>query len=278
MRKEKLKVKDKRKNKKLNVKKTSLYWVYFVFGGLIILLSLFFAPFWKEISDKIPWANWYSYALGGLVAAAILYYMFTILLKKLKNKDLNKTVRIIFGVEFSLLAFFAICSVVKAILNDNEKFDFLNTCEIIGLAIWIRGCVEMINAYYYDAKSTQKYPIWYLAINIGLVTFGPLVFSIGIIYRENIELIVSYSLCSIIFILGVFSCVWGGLSKPIKIVEVPVEEQKVELVEQKDVEILENSNDNEKDEVKNESLENNEDLEDKENEVQDLHMENENIE
>lgn len=237
MAKEKLKIKNKKKKFKLKVKKTSFYWMYFVLGGIVILLSLFFAPFWKEISDKIPWANWYSYALGGLVAGAILLYMFTILLKKLRNKDLNKTVRIIFGVEFSLMAFFAVCCIIKAILNDNEKFAFLNACEIIGIALWLRGSVEMFNAYYYDKNSSQKYPIWYLAANIGLITFGPLIFATGIVYRATIDLIVSYVFCSIIFILGVFSCVWGGLSKPVKVKEEPINE--VELVEENETKQIE---------------------------------------
>lgn len=231
MAKDKLKVKEKKKRKILQVKKTSFFWAYFVLGGIVILLSLFFAPFWKEISEEIPWANWYSYALGGLVAGAIFLYMFTILLKKLRNKELHRHVRIIFGVEFSLLAFFAICSIIKAILNDNEKFDFLNACEIIGLVLWVRGCVEMFNAYYYDRNSTQKYPIWYLSVNIGLITVGPLILATGIIYRATIDLIVSYAFCSLIFILGVFSCVWGGLSKPVKVKEIPVEEASVELLE-----------------------------------------------
>ena len=161
----------------------------------------------------------------------------TFYVKKLRNKDLSKTVRIIFGVEFSLMAFFAVCCIIKAILNDNEKFAFLNACEIIGIALWLRGSVEMFNAYYYDKNSAQKYPIWYLAANIGLITFGPLIFATGIVYRATIDLIVSYVFCSIIFILGVFSCVWGGLSKPVKVKEEPINE--VELVEENETKQIE---------------------------------------
>ena len=78
MAKDKAKLKEKKVRRKLQVKKTSLFWVYFVAGGLVILLSLFFAPFWIEISKEIPWANWYAYALGGLLAGSIFVYMFTI--------------------------------------------------------------------------------------------------------------------------------------------------------------------------------------------------------
>lgn len=254
MAKDKIVIKEKKKRFNFKVKKTSFYWMYFVLGGIVIFLSLFFAPFWKEISEKLFWSNWYAYALGGLVAGAILLYMFTILLKRLRNKDLNRTVRIIFGVEFSLMAFFAVCCIVKAILNDNEKFKFLNACEIIGLALWLRGSVEMFNAYYYDKNSTQKYPIWFLVVNIGLITFGPLVLTTGIVYRETIDLIFSYVFCSIIFILGVFSCVWGGLCKPIKVQEEPVNEielveesqtKQIEQTEIKEIETQEESNEKE---------------------------------
>ena len=113
--------------------------------------------------------------------------------------------------------------------NNNENFKFLNTCEILGIVIWIRGVVEMVDAYYFDRKSKQNYPVWYLLFNIILVSAGPLVLLLGIQHKDsNPDLIVSYVFCTLLLFFGAFLCVWGGMSKPIKVYEEPVIEEKIE--------------------------------------------------
>lgn len=229
----------KAKQKIIKATKTSFYWLYFVAGAFCILLSLFFAPFWEEINkiteNDIPWATWHAYALGIMLAIAIILYIFLVIVKEIKKKHQHRTVRIILALELSLMVVLAVCCILKAVLYDNPKFKFLNTCEIIGIVIWIRGVVEMIDAYYFDSKSKQNYPIWYLLFNILLVSAGPLVLVAGIKYKDsNPDLIVSYVFCTLLLFFGAFLCVWGGMSKPIKVVEEPIIDERIEEKETKE--------------------------------------------
>ncbi len=212
-----------KKNKnKLKVAKTSLFWLYYVIGGICVLLAILFAPFWEEINTNIFWCRWYRYALGIMMAMAILAYVFILLIKRIKAPGQHKIVRIIMGIEFSFMIVLATLSIIKAILVDNKKFQFFNTLEIVAIIIWLRGFVEMINAYYFDKKSEQKYPIWFLLFNIFLLSIGPLLFVVGIKYNNRVDLFVCYGFCLLLLFFGAFLCIMGVLSKPIKVMEEPI--------------------------------------------------------
>ena len=62
-----------------------------------------------------------------------------------------------------------------------------------------------------------------------LVSAGPLVLLVGIQNKDaNPDLIVSYVFCTLLLFFGAFLCVWGGMSKPIKVIEEPVINEQVE--------------------------------------------------
>lgn len=240
--------KDNLKKKKFKVAKTSFYWLYFVGGTISILLSIFFAPFWRYFGINnetgkyiIPWASFYTYALAGMIALIILLYVFTILLKRIKKKQLHKVVRILFALEFSLMILLAALSLLKAIFYDKSEFKFFNTLELAALIIYIRGLVEIINAYYYDRKNDFKYPIWFLILNILLISFGPVLFYIGL-KNPNVDTIVSYVLCAMLLFFGSFLCVCGCMAKPLKVIEEPVNNNNE--IENNNNIMLNESNDN----------------------------------
>ena len=116
--------------RRFKAKKTSLFWLYFVFGTLFLLLSVILAPFWIEISSKIPWSNWFNYALGIVVGILILLYVFLVLLKKVKQKSLKKVVRIIMCVEFGLMIVFAACAIVHIFIHVRFETEFFYIFQI----------------------------------------------------------------------------------------------------------------------------------------------------
>lgn len=222
--------KDKLKKRKFKVAKTSFYWLYSIFGIICILLSIFCAPFWvhfgfNESTNKynIPWAMFYKYALGGILSVLILIYVFKVLLKRIKQKNILKRMRIIFALEFSLMIVISFILLIKAIFYDNENFYFFNTLELLAIIMWIRGFDEIIHAYYYDRKTLNNYPFWFLLINIALVSSGPILFYIGV-KSNNVDLYVSYTICVLLLFFGSFLCICSVLAKPIKIVEEPIME------------------------------------------------------
>ena len=260
--------KKRRLFKKLKVVKTSFFWLYFVLGGIFIITALLFAPFWLEISADIPWASWSAYALGIIVGLLILLYIFTVLIKRMKAEGLKKTPRIVMCVEFGLMAVFSVCAILKGVLYDNEKFNFFNTCEILAIIVWVRGVVEIINAYYHDhdPSSPAKYPIWFLLLNIFLISVGPLLFVVGVRHASKIDEIVSYAISAGLLFLGAFFCVYGGLCKPIKIKETPVTHD-LDMLDLKEVKEIENKEEIKEIETKEEVKE----IEDnKENEIIDI--------
>lgn len=239
--------KEKNKKKKFKVAKTSFYWLYFVCGVVCILSSIFFAPFWvhfgfNESTNKynIPWASFYTYALAAILSALILVYVFTILLKRIKQKNIIKRIRIIFALEFSLMIVIAFVLLLKAIFYNNENFFFFNTLELLAIIMWIRGFVEIIHAYYYDRKTLSNYPLWFLLINIALLSAGPVLFYIGV-KNNDVDLYVSYTICALLLFFGSFLCICGVLAKPIKVIEEPVSEDNVLIDNPKDVKEISNN-------------------------------------
>ena len=217
----------KLKKIKNNVKKTRFFWLYYILGAIAIIISILFAPFWKEINTNIPMAYWYEYCLGLLIGISIFIYIFTILLRRIKSPGHGKVIRVLMGLEFAFMVVLATFCILESVLHENEQFRFFNTLEILSFVIWIRGFVEIINAYYYEKESQQKYPIWFLMINIFLISVGPILFVIGFKYHTTIDLVVSYIFTFLLLFLGSFLMIWGFLSRPIKInEEIIVEETK----------------------------------------------------
>lgn len=223
----------KKNKKKIKVTKTSWFWLYYVTGILCILLSIIFVPLWEEVKIEVFWSKWSRYALGIMMATAILVYVFSVLIKRLKAVGQHKVVRIIMGIEFSFMILLSAFCIIKSILLDNQKFQFFNTLEIVAIIMWLRGFVEIINAYYFDKKSEQKYPIWFLLINVFLLSGSPLLLVLGIKYNQNVDLFVSYGFCFLLLFFGAFLCIMGVLTKPIKVLEEPADDDSVALNEDK---------------------------------------------
>ena len=81
---------------------------------------------------------------------------------------------------------------------------------ILGLALYLRGVIEIFRAYYYNRTSKVLYPIWWLVIAILFVTFG-----VYLMVRPLVQLILIVWLLAIsVMVLGIFLIVLGALSNP----------------------------------------------------------------
>ena len=110
----------------------------------------------------------------------------------------------------------------------------------MGVFTWVRGVVEIISAYYHEFDNETRYPLWYLFLNVLFISVGPLLLFVGIKYKENVDLFVSYFISGLLLFMGAFLFIYGILGKPIKVIEVPVESEQidennieVELIEEK---------------------------------------------
>ena len=150
--------------KPLTLKKTKLFWAYYVGAFICLLAAVIFAPVWSN--TEIFFKGWGAKVIDLLIAALIIFYLVTYLSKKVA-KGGNGVIKILTIVEFVLLALIAL----GCILSQFKVFNFGGPCEIIGLIMWVRGAIEVYRAYYFKGTSA-KYPAWLVAVAIGLVTFG----------------------------------------------------------------------------------------------------------
>ncbi len=192
--------------KKLFSKKTTRwFWLYFVSGLLLLILSIMLMPIWTNAGDWAFFKNWGMSIIQLLVAAIICIYLFCYLIKKIM-KGKNGVIKTLTIVEFVLMALIAI----GCILQQFKVINVGSACSILGVALWCRGVVEIFRAYYHQKGQNEKYPLWWLAIAIGFVSFGTYIFAKPFFQDTTILwifdiLLVLFATCLIIY---------GCLAKP----------------------------------------------------------------
>lgn len=200
-------------SKTIKTKKT--YWIYILLGIIFIVGAVILAPFWAEIWSECPWKdlglNFISYAM----AALLLIYLFGFLIKKI-NKS-KGTIQVLTILEFTLLLLIALGLVFSQlkILNIPDE-----PSKILGIALYIRGVIEIFRAYYYKTKETDTYPVWWLVVAIMFVTFGAY-----FIFRGGItKIMLLWVLVGALVVSGIALISYGVMCKPEK--KLPKKEDK----------------------------------------------------
>ena len=132
---------------------------------ICLVAAVIFAPIWNWW-ESCPWRTWGADIVNLLIAACIVCYLVFYLAKKLTHG--KRVIKVLTIVEFSILSLIAL----GCIFSQFNLINIKGACQIFGLALWTRGCVELFRAYYHRADSKEYYPVWYLAVSIALVTFG----------------------------------------------------------------------------------------------------------
>lgn len=63
-------------------KKTSLFWLYFVCGVLLVLLGIMLMPVWSGAPDWVFWRTWGYNCVDLIICACIVLYLGLFLFKK----------------------------------------------------------------------------------------------------------------------------------------------------------------------------------------------------
>ncbi len=184
--------------KLLSKQKSKYFWVYIVVGALLMIASVMLMPFWAHVAPDLFFAHWGGNFVKIVIAGVIILYLFGYLLKKVISAQIT-VVKVLTIIEFTLLALVAI----GCIVSQFAVFSF-DISIIIALAVWMRGSIEIIRAYYYNGAS-EKYPIYKLLIAIALVTLGGFIIASNFISSETVLWIatgVAFIFSLIIFVLG----------------------------------------------------------------------------
>lgn len=187
------------------IKKSKNFWVTIVIGSLLLLLGIVLLPFWLKMWPKCPWGTWGSKLLSYFMVAAIFFYLFAYVFKKIKSS--RGTVQVLTIIEFVLLALVGLGLVFNElkVINISDE-----PAQILGLVLYLRGVIEIFRAYYHQRDSKVKYPVWWLAVMIFFITFGVYLWFNPIISRINLVWILGL----IFVVIGLLFVVRGVLAKP----------------------------------------------------------------
>ncbi len=147
-------------------RKTSFFWLYFIFGALGLTLGVFLLPVWDGTS--VFWKSWGRAAVSFIMFAAILLYIVLFLVKQfaVERREIIRILVVVEIVVFSLVA-------LGCLLNEFKVINVGGPCVILGMALWIRGVIINIKGYLYrHTREERRYTVADLAVAIFLITFG----------------------------------------------------------------------------------------------------------
>lgn len=204
--------------------KTKFFWLYFVGGVIGIILGIMLMPIWNSCPDWVFWKSWGTSIINMIIFVCIILYLVLFLLKKVMKRS-NGVIKVLTIVEFGVLALIAL----GCILQQFKVINVGGACAILGLILWCRGCVEIFRAYYHQKGNNDKYPVWWLAISIILVTLGTFLFVKPLFQDVHIlwVFVIFILLVSLVLIVD------GFTSKPAKANKAPKEKKSKEKTNNK---------------------------------------------
>ncbi len=130
--------------------------------------------------------------LDYVVAFVLLVYLFSYLVRKLSHA--RGAILVLTVVEFVVILLIALGLVLKQL----KVFNVGDTCQIVGLVVWLRGVVCLVRGYFVStAEARRKYSLLLFFGYIALVTVGAWLFFAPIIKDATLAL----TLCIIAFVV-----------------------------------------------------------------------------
>ncbi len=176
------------------VKKTKFFWVYIVLSVLLVLTGLIIAPIWS--GTNVFFKNWGSKLIDLLLALALIYYIVIFLFKRAKT-----TTGVVQGLTIAELVILSLVA-LGCILSQFKVINISEPCQVLGLAMWLRGCVEVIASHFHRNSS---HPVWKLVGFLALVTAGTALFFKPLVSRAQFQ----WALVALLIILAICSLVYG---------------------------------------------------------------------
>lgn len=194
------------KTKKIfNTEENKLFFLYIIAGVLLTLFGVVIMPIWGK--TDLFFKEWGYKLIKYLICFLLLLYLFAFLLKKIKDKT-NGVIKTLTVIEFSLLAVIAVCCVLSEFIK--LPVGIGTASQIFGLALWLRGVVEIFHAYYHQKGDEEKYGVGLLAVAIAFVSFGMFLILSNVVKDVFIVWLVTV----IVLVLGIILIFLGIAKKP----------------------------------------------------------------
>ena len=151
-------------------KNNKLFWLFIVVGILFIILSIFLMPVWNNVEWAV-WKSWGQQIINLIIAFFLSLYLFGWLLRKM-IRTTGQTLKILTIIEFILLLLVDLYLILGQWIPQLNIIPVNGACAITGLALWIRGCVEVFRGYFHQRDSKSYYPIWWVVVALTFVSIG----------------------------------------------------------------------------------------------------------
>lgn len=150
--------------------------VYYICAVVMLALGVVLMPVITDLGLDI---------LNYVMAAGILIYLFSYLLGKIKRS--RNTIMILTVIEFVLMFVIAL----GLVLAQFKIINVSQACQILGLALALRGIVEMFRAYYHQKNNNARYPLAQFIVNLIILILGVYIFAKPFITNETLVWILS---------------------------------------------------------------------------------------
>ena len=187
------------------IKKTNLFWLYFIGTAILVVLGILLLPVWSN--TDVFFKTWSNAAIDIILAVLLILYVMFYLVKNLKNDASNKILRIVEIIEIVLLLLIS----VLCVLEQFNVTDFIGPCLAIGLTFYLRGIVLGIDCYLHAQDKNENFSLLTLIFMFASLTFGSMII-VNPIYGDGFMWIISISILVIAIVLSVF----GALAIPDK--------------------------------------------------------------
>ncbi len=143
--------------------------------------------------------SWGSTMLNWVIAAGLVAYSFAYLLGVAAHS--GGKIKLLTIIEMVVMLLIAL----GLVLAQFKVFAVSEVCQIVGLALALRGIVCMFKAYYYQFDSKAKYPLMTFVVNIVILVFGVYIFAKAFV--SNGQLVIA--LAVICFVLALVLIVYA---------------------------------------------------------------------
>lgn len=214
-------------SKILSTKKTKFFWVHFIVSVIALALGAILMPIYP---DKVFFHDWGTKIVSAIIAGGLIAYLALFLWKKFKAPQ-KQVMQVLTILEFALLAIIAIFAILSIF---NIGGTIFGPSKTFGIALWLRGVVEIFRAYYHQSDDKEKYPVYLVCLSIAFVTIGAFLFFSNLIQEKHII----WTFVALLYLAGLFFLSMGFVTKPAKKKVEKTEDKKVEdkKVEDKKVE------------------------------------------
>lgn len=143
--------------------------------------------------------SWGTTMLNWVIAAGLVAYSFAYLLGVARHS--GGKIKLLTIIEMVVMLLIA----VGLVLAQFQIFAVSEICQIVGLALALRGIVCMFKAYYYQFDSKSKYPLFSFVLNLVILILG--VYTFAKPFVSNSQLVIA--LAVICFVLALLLIVYA---------------------------------------------------------------------